>query len=209
MINGGVNSYLYMLVPHSTTGDSIYRGVPESELKINFPQTYNWLLYFHDLLLETRNRSGKFFDEKQYPFYRLDNVGPYTFQPYRVVWREQNKKMISCVISSLNTVALGNKTIVTDSKVLFCSFDDEKEAHYLCAVINSPTIAKIIESYTIDTQRGVDILKNIKIPKYNESNKIHKRLSKISISAHKAYSVRENTSDFELEIDKLVHRLFS
>ena len=166
-------------------------------------------MYFHDLLLETRNRSGKFFDEMSYPFYRLDNVGPYTFQPYQVVWREQNKSMVACVVSSLDIKGLGEKTIVTDSKVLFCSFDNEQEAHFLCAVINSPMITKLIESYTIDTQRGVDILANIKIPKFDNSNEIHKKLADVSLVAHSAYIEEKPLIVFEKRLDELVEQLFT
>ncbi|MDR1329149.1 MAG: N-6 DNA methylase [Oscillospiraceae bacterium] len=204
----GINSYLYMLVPHYSDGDGIYRGVPESELKIRHPKTWEWLMYFHDLLLETRIRSGKFFDEKLYPFYRLDNVGPYTFQPYHVVWREQNRAMVACVVSSIDTAGLGAKTVVTDSKVLFCSFDNEQEAHFLCAVINSPVITKLIESYTIDTQRGVDILSNIKIPKFSNSNKVHIQLAQASIKSHRAYNEKKNIEKIEKAIDTLVESLF-
>lgn len=201
----GIKSYLYILIPHYDTGDGIYRGVPEHDMKINYPETYSWLDYFRDLLLETRERNAKFFDAKSFPFYRLDNVGPYTFMPYKVVWREQHKKMTACVIGSVEDPYLGKKTIVTDSKVLFCALDNEDEAHYLCAIINSPTISEIIEAYTIETQRGVDILKNIKIPKYDSNNLYHQKLVKLSKIAHAAY--RKNKPEIISKCEKLIDRL--
>jgi hypothetical protein len=204
----GINSHLHMIVPHYSTGDGIYRGVPEKDLKIKHPKTYAWLMYFHDLLLETRIRSGKFYNPKHYPFYRLDNVGLYTFQPYHVIWREQNKSMIACVVSSVTTPELGEKIVVFDSKVLYCSFDNESEAHYLCSIINSPNIARIIESYTIDTQRGVDILNNIKIPQYEQSNPIHANLATASVEAHTAYLDGVDLTEIEKKLDALVDELF-
>lgn len=197
-----------MLVPHYSAGDGIYRGVPESDLKIQYPKTFEWLMYFHDVLLETRIRSGKFYDPSQFPFYKLDNVGPYTFKPYHVIWKEQSKMMVACVISSLNSTELGNKMIVTDSKVLYASFDNEDEAHYLCAIINSKTIAKIIESYTIDTQRGVDILKNIAIPPFNKDDNIHSELVNLSKQAHDAQKNGKTTVDIENNIDEIIPTLF-
>ena len=56
---------------------------------------------------------------------------------------------------------LGKKNVVTDSKVLFVSFDTEEESHYLCGILNSRIIGDIIEAYTIDTQsiaRRVDFV---------------------------------------------------
>jgi hypothetical protein len=205
----GISSYLYILLPHYNSGKGIYRGIPESELKVNYPKTFNWLYYFKDLLLETRIRSGKFFDEKTSPFYRLDNVGEYTFKNYHVVWREQHKNMTACVISSINDVYLGKKVVVVDSKVLGCALETNEEAHYLCAIINSPIITKLIEAYTIDTQRGVDILKNIRIPQFDTANKIHIKLSELSLEAHAAVEKGINVLSIECEIDKFVQELFN
>ncbi|MDK2840388.1 MAG: hypothetical protein PWQ83_1980 [Thermosipho sp. (in: thermotogales)] len=206
----GINSYLYMLVPHYNTGDGIYRGVPESDMKIQYPKTYSWLYQFKDLLLETRIRNAKFFNANVFPFYRLDNVGSYTFMPYKVVWREQHKKMTACVIGSVNDPFLGQKIIITDSKVLYCSLDNEDESHYLCAIINSPTIAQIIEGYTIDTQRGIDILKNIRIPKYDPEKTIHKKIAYLSKIAHKAYIKKDLVSIQKCEriIDNAIKKIF-
>lgn len=204
----GINSHIYMVVPHSNTGKSIYSGVPESELKTRFPKTYNWLNYFHDILLKTRITSGKFFNPKTQPFYRLDNVGPYTFQKYHVVWREQNKCMVSCVVSEIESEYLGLKPVVFDSKVLFCPLDDENEAYYLCALLNSQSIANIIDSYTISTNRGIDVLKNIKISKYDSSNANHVKLAELSKQAHENYKNAASNLTIEDEIEKIVKELF-
>lgn len=206
----GIKSYVYILLPHYNTGSSIYRGVPESDIKIQYPKTYSWLYQFKDILLKTRIRNAKFFDKEKFPFYRLDNVGPYTFMPYKVVWREQSKKMTACVVSEVNDPFLGPKVIIPDSKVLYCSFQNEDEAHYLCAVINSPTIAQIIQGYTIDTQRGIDILENIRIPQYNPKDSNHSTLAHLSKMAHEAYNQKnlENIEKYEHQIDRIVKKIF-
>lgn len=206
----GINSYLYMIVPHKNEGKGIYRGIDEKELKINFPRTYSWLHYFKDLLLETRIRSGKFFVEGKFPFYRLDNVGEYTFYDYKVVWKEQSKKLTSAVISTLDDEYLGNKTIVTDSKVLFVPLNNKDEAFYLCGILNSRVIGEIVEAYTIDTQRGVDIVKNINIPLYDDENAIHKQISNLSQYAHEQYVLDnfEEIENIEKQLEELVIQLF-
>ncbi len=202
----GLNSTLYMIVPHANTGKAIYKGIDEKELKTKYSKTYKWLFYFKDLLLETRIRSGKFFNPNVHPFYRLDNLGPYTFDKYKVIYKEQSKNMEAAVISTLNDKYLGTKQIVVDSKVLYLSFDNEHEANYVCAILNSSTIGKIINGYTIDVQKGVDILKNIKIPKYDSSNKLHKKLASLSIQAHQLYNLSKpkDVESIELKIEKVV-----
>lgn len=205
----GITSYIYMLVPHYNSGKSIYTGIPESELKINYPKTFDWLNYFHDLLLSTRITSGKFFNKDTQPFYRLDNVGPYTFSKYHVVWREQNKNMVACVIGNIDDPFLGEKSVVFDSKVLFCSLDVEEEAHYLCALLNSKTISNIIDSYTISTNRGIDILKNIKISKYDSSDAQHRKLAELSKQAHNNFVANIDNSSLEDEIEEAVLDLFN
>lgn len=206
----GLNSYLHMVVPHFASGSSIYRGVDVSTLKREYPKLYNWLYYFKDLLLETRIRSGKFFDPKQFPFYRLDNVGEYTFAKYKVLWKEQSKFMTAVVVSEIDDPALGRKTVVTDSKVLFVSLESKDEAHYLCGILNSRLIGKIIEAYTIDVQKGVDIVKNIRIPKFDSRNTNHMSVSKLSLKAHSAYVKKDwdEIEKFESELETLIPSIF-
>lgn len=207
----GLNSNIFMLVPHYTTGDGIYRGIPDSDLRTNYPRTYQWLYdNFHDVLLETRIRSAKFFDPQQFPWYRLDNVGEYTFKPYKMLWKEQSTAMNCCVVSSLNCPPLGNKLVVTDSKVLSTSFDDRNEAYYLCGVLNSREIEEIIQGYTISTNRGIDIVQNIKIPQYDSNNYSHVQIANLSIRAHEEY-INGNQSAIavcENEINNLVKTIF-
>ena len=183
----GINSYIYMLVPHSSKGEALYRGIPTETLQAKYYRTYDWLYYFHDLLRDTRIRSAKFFDVNQFPWYRLDNVGDYTFKPYKVLWQEQAKSLDCCVVSTIRDEFVFDKIVVTDSKVLFVPFDSEDEAHYLCGVLNSKIVEQIIQGYTIDTNRGTDIVKNIRIPRFDPTNPVHMEISKLSLSCHKAY----------------------
>ena len=200
-----------MLVPHHSSGESIYKGISESELRTKYPYTYRWLYdNWYDILLQTRIRSAKFFDANQFPWYRLDNVGEYTFKPYKILWKEQSSAMNCCVVSSLDCPYLGNKLVVTDSKVLSASFDNKDEAYYLCGVLNSHEIEEIIQGYTISTNRGIDIVKNIKIPTYSLNNENHKAIVRLSIKAHEAYKTNDETTieECENEINRIVPTIF-
>lgn len=206
----GIKDYLYMVVPHEIKGDSIYHGIKDNILKTKYSATYDWLYYFHDALLDSRIKSGKFFDPQKYPWYRLDNVGEYTFKPYKVLWKEQSQKLECCVVSSIDDEYVGNRIFVVDSKVLFVSFDTAEEAYYLCGVLNSADIEWIIRCYTINTNKGIDIVENIRIPKYDSSNTNHVQISNLSLKAHEAY-VSKNTDEvlaLEKQINKIVPEIF-
>ena len=205
----GINSYIYMFVPHDS-GKTAYRGVQESVLKTEYYRSYDWLFYFHDILLETRIRSAKFFDPQQFPWYRLDNVGPYTFSPYKVLWKEQAKAMQCCVVSSITNEFVTNKKVMVDSKVLFVALDNEMEAYYLCGLMNSQIVEDIVKGYTINTNRGVDIVKNINFPKFDSNNPNHVAIANASKRAHEAYKQEdeETISQQEILINQLVPVVF-
>lgn len=196
----GVNSYTYIMLPHQNKKGP-HNGVSESELKVSYTATFEWLSYWKKVLLETRERNSKFYDPKLDPFYVLDNVGLYTFSPFKVAWREQNKQMVACVLSVKPIEPLAGKLIIPDSKVLFCPLQHEDEAHFLCALLNSKPVTDIIEGYTLELQRGIDILENIRITKYDPQNTICQTLSKLSHLAHQKYPSEEDIKAIQSEID--------
>ncbi len=209
----GINGYVYMLVPHSenTVGETKY-GVDPGTLRADCPHTYSWLYdNWHDILLKTRIRSGKFFDKEKYPWYKLDNVGLYTFKPYHVLWAEQGVSVKCCVVSNASDRFLGQKLIVTDSKVLFVALDDRMEAHYLAAIINSEPIETIIKAYTISTNKGTDFVEKIAVPSFNDTHPLHQRLAELSIAAHQACANNDadGISKATKEINTIVPQIFS
>jgi len=209
-----VKSNEFMLVPHSVRHKY---GVPETELARDAPYTYMWLEYFHDELLDTRIQNGKFFNAKANPFYRLDNVGEYTFAPYKVLWKEQTGSMSAVVVSSyLNSIPRADpdlftedKIVVVDSKVLMLDVYNELEAYFVCGILNSPNIAEVIDGYAISTNRGVDVLKYIAIPKFDLSNAAHMEIAKISRRIHQAAKNGSNDSYLERDLSKAVFLMFT
>ena len=204
----GIIGGSYILVPHLKK-KGVHNAVSETDMKVNYTRTYEWLLYWKEVLLKTRNRNSKFYSEKLDPFYVLDNVGLYTFSKYKVVWREQNKKMVSAVISRKMDGPLAGKLIIPDSKVIFYGTDLEDDAHYLCAILNSGVVTEVIDAYVIETQRGTDIFKNIAIPLFDEDNPIHLELSNLSKKAHLFVSEGKDISDILTEINTKVTELFA
>ena len=210
-----VKSHEYILVPH--TAKHKY-GIPVKELAKIAPRTSNWLNYYHDELLASRIQNGKFFNAKTQPYYRLDNVGEYTYAPYKVLWKEQTGSMSAVVVGSyLESIpdadlALfsNDKTIVVDSKVLMLGLDNADEAHYVCGIMNAKDTVKVIDGYAISTNRGVDVLKYLAIPKFAPDNDAHQAVSKLSQEIHSKFKAKafDTISVLEERLNSAVRALF-
>lgn len=209
-----VKSNEFMLVPHTAR----YKyGVPELELASEAPETYMWLDYYHDELLSTRIQNGKFFNRDINPFYRLDNVGEYTYSPYKVLWKEQAGSMSAVVVGSYyesvpsadKTLFSEDKNIVVDSKVLMLDAYNEDEAYYVCGIINAPNVIKVVDGYAVSTNRGIDVLKYIAIPKYNPQNKQHRVIATISKDIHIRARNEKDYNELEANLSNHVHKLFT
>lgn len=209
-----VKSHEYMIVPHSK--EDKY-GIPEDVLAAQYPDAFAWLDFYHDGLLSSRIRNGKFFDPESNPFYRLDNVGVYTFSPYKVLWKEQSGRMAAVVVGRYNEsipnadkkLFSEDKPIVVDSKVLMLGLNDEMEAYFVCGVINAPSIADVIDGYAIGTNRGVDVLRYVAVPKYDNNNLLHLQIATESKHVHSVAQKDGDVSTLEMGLDGLVRKLFS
>lgn len=212
-----VKSNEYMLIPH--TAEFKY-GIPEVILAREAPETFQWLSFYHDELLDTRIQNGKFFNQETQPFYRLDNVGTYTYSPFKVLWKEQTGSMSAVVVSTyLKSIPdadehlfTEDKPVVVDSKVLMLDLYDEMEAYYVCGIINSPSVIEVVDGYAISTNRGVDVLKYIAIEKFNRRNEVHNKIAEISKMIHEKMKDTKGTADIS-QLEKLlnveIHKLFS
>lgn len=213
-----VKSNEFILVPHDK--DNIY-GIPTTQLARRAPRTYSWLKYYHDGLLASRIQNGKFFNPETQPFYRLDNVGVYSYSPYKVLWKEQTKNMSAVVVGTyydsipnadINLFS-SDKPIMVDSKVLMLACDNAEEAYYVCGIINAPSITEVIDGYAIQTNRGTDVLKYIHIPKFNPSDATHKSVSETSKKIHEESKLKklskEELDNYENLLDVAVTKLYT
>jgi len=100
---------------------------------------------------------------------------------------------------------------VVDSKVLFLSTDNHKEAYYVCGILNSNVITKIIDGYAVKTNRGTDVLKYIWIPKYDENNQ---NMVDISIQSMRIHQIARTSHSSEISkieeenLDNLVRQMY-
>ncbi|MEM1918154.1 MAG: hypothetical protein QW504_05680 [Sulfolobales archaeon] len=194
----------YIVLPHdSWTG----KPLTITELKQKYPDTYGYLYKFKEELksrsikpfLSLRNaiRKAKSGLERQQAlnkleenFYIVDNIGPYTFAPYKVVWKNiagaiTGKAEFSCaVIGSVSDKYLGIKPIIPNVKLMLIPLNSEDEAYYLSGILNSVITRFIVASYVIETDISTHIVDHIYIPKFDPNNPIHNQISQLSKKAH-------------------------
>lgn len=194
-----------ILVPQDPQQPS--RGFPSEQLEANFPNTFAYLNRFR-AELSSRAVYRKLLAPSGEPFYAMYNVGDYTFAPYKLIWRYIASELMCTVIGSTNFVGLGTKTIVPDSKLVLVSFEDEEEAHFLCAVLNSILARYIAACYVVGTQISTHILDFIAVPRFERDNALHQRLVLSSLQAHSVAAAGNSVEEIEREIDALAATLW-
>jgi hypothetical protein len=212
-----VGEFGNIIITHdSTTGEPLQ----ESKMKIEYPKLYSYLKNFK---AELEKRTIKPFLGKKHktPFYRLDNIGRYTFAPYKVVWKRIAGAITGKAVSFAAAVVKGaeeGKPIIPDDSLIMIDFNELEEAYYVSAVLNSSIIRLIIASYTYELRQETHITRYVRIPKFDTSNSLHRNISALSSKAHllasryygegdmKAY---EELSKVEDEIDKHVAQLYN
>ncbi|MEO0096953.1 MAG: N-6 DNA methylase [candidate division WOR-3 bacterium] len=203
-----VKPQIFMLVVQNP---KTRRGYPEDFMQKNYPRTYNYLLKFKDILLN-RPLYKKYHKQVNAPFYSQFNISEETFARYKVVWKRMTNDLIAVVISQLKT-PFGFKTAISLETTAFIPTNNESEAHYLCAIINSNPVREFVKSFS-SPGRGFGtplVMEHIGIPKFDPNNEIHKQISYLSKECHK---LKEEGKDKEIEklekeIDLLVKKLFN
>jgi hypothetical protein len=201
---GFAPSLYIILAQDHLTGNKAYT---EKHLSEKYPLTFE---YFNSFKKELLNRTHykKHFEAQEAPFYSTYNVGSYTFAKYKVAWKYISQRLDCCVLGEYEDKNLGRKVVIPDTKLVIISFDEEDEAHYVCALLNSSPSMFIVKAYVVETQIAPHILNNIAIPKYEESNIIHKDLVHLSKLCHEKVASGIEVIDLEKQIDELSARLW-
>jgi hypothetical protein len=182
---------------------------PESWMATHVPLTYAYLRQFKDILL---SRGSKVVRElaQETEFYAMYGIGEYTFAKYRVVWKRMASKMAVVVLSRLRTPFGLKIAISTDTTSLF-AVDNEKEAHYLCGILNSATVDEYIRSFS-SAGRGFgapSVMSNLAIPSFSSDNKIHMKIAELSQKAHNLVAQGKEIKKLQDELSEAVKKLWN
>jgi len=205
----GLDSNFFVLLVNNK--DNPMRGYDESVMKSRWPLTFSYLTKFREELLQ-RTSYKKFHLKSDAPFYSQYNIGNYTFSRYKVVWKRMTTDIVATVISETKT-PFGYKQIISlDTTVIF-SVENESEAHYLCAIINSKLVRDFIKSFS-SAGRGFgtpSVMEHVGIPKFDPKNSLHQKLAVISKKCHqlKTNGKEKEIEKLEKENDELVEQLFN
>ena len=156
------------------------RALSQDQMARQLPGTYAYFKQ-HEARLRRRSGFSRFFNPEVDPFYSVYNMGPYTLSPFKVVWREQAALLTCAVIGSHQ-----GRLIIPDHKLTLCPFEDETEAHYLCAFLSSTPARFLVQSYAISTSVATHLLKYLKIPAYDPRLEDHATLATASLQGHRA-----------------------
>lgn len=204
----GATSEIFMLLVNDP--DNPMSGYKENIMKSNWPRIYSYLTGFKKELLD-RALYKKFHESAGNPFYSQYNIGSYTFARYKVVWKRMTNDLIATVISQFKT-PFGYKTIVPLETTSLIATNNESEAHYLCAIINSTLVRDFIKSFS-SAGRGFgtpSVMEHVGIPKFDPKSKLHQKLASISKTCHqlKLKGKEKEIEKLEKENDGLVKKLF-
>ena len=169
----------YQIIPNQH-----YENVlSEEEFADQYPLTYSYFKNYEQLL---KNRSTYKRYQSHLPFYVIYCVGEYSFQPFKVVWLEQQnpKQFRASVISSLDSSEVPNNLIIPDHKLYFASFEQELEAHYLSAILNSLSVRTWLGGFLLGKQIGTTIFEYMNLPKFDPNNTHCQNLAEISKRIH-------------------------
>jgi hypothetical protein len=178
--------------------ESPAKGFSEAEMQAKCPKTYSYFKQFEDQLRK-RPAFKQFFDADTAPFYSVYNVGPYTFEPHKVVWREQ----ASFLTAAVANVPAQTNPIVPDHKLMLCPGSSAQEVHYICALLNSLPAQFIVKGYSLETSVSTHIFKYVSISQFDRKEKAHQALAANSQALHEATAAGETEKVAQLEADNI------
>jgi len=179
-------------------------GFDEGWLKASLPQTYSYLRRFQPVLLERKSKVLPI-----PPFYSIYGVGPQTFSPYKVVWGRVANEVNACVISSSATRFTGTPKLVLPFETIIIPLNDEQEAHYVCALINSSPARIVIKAYIV-LHPDTHVLRHVSIPRFDGGNPAHIRLAELSQQAHQlaAAGDKAGLAEVEAQVDQAAEEMW-
>jgi hypothetical protein len=127
---------------------------------------------------------------------------------------QQNpKEFRAAVIAEDVSSPLPNRAIVPDQKLYMLSLDDEEEAHFVCGVLNSKHLRRILGGFLVGKQTSTTPFRYVRIPPYHASNPDHTAIARASKEAHAQRAGTRVTGDLDAaqqgQLDGLVLRLFA
>ena len=175
------------LKPFSISPDPKYRIlVPQrgmhgdERLHIDCDRTHKFLNRFQK---ELRRRGSYRRYQQGQPFWSTWSTGPYTFSPYKVLWKEMSgSRFCAAYIGSIDDPVLGRKVAIPDHKLYMVPVNTIQEAQFLTGILNAPSIVRAVGAYAAQLSLGTSVIKYLNIPTMDLTNSNHARIIDLSAS---------------------------
>lgn len=170
------------------------------------PRLANYYIENKKMILEQTGYNERIIGRENAEFYALARVGEYSYAQNYVVFRD-NTKWAAAVISDVNTSWGGMKrplfqnhavSICEDNNGNYITLD---EAYYICGIMNTEIVYKYMMQSS--DSRSFPIRPRIYIPKYDEYNRIHRSIVRLSKQAHEVYNNTEKMKIIVQEMNDL------
>ncbi|MEZ5358110.1 MAG: N-6 DNA methylase [Candidatus Zixiibacteriota bacterium] len=192
----------YYIVTH--TADTGMKAISEDHMQAAYPKT---LSYFHHFQAQLGTRSLHRRWGAQQPYYAMYGIGPYTFAPFRVAWKRTTRDFSAVVLSTIHDDILGEKQLLANGKVMIIPFEDEAEAHFVCAVLNASVFRERINN-SITSEAHRDIIRVIPWKKFDPSLHYHQKLISLSKQLHainrQPFEDIKDQQTLEAELDLII-----
>jgi hypothetical protein len=175
VVKFGLFGHDLQLVPLRRMGED-----NEAELREQCPRTYDYLVANRDRLA---SRASSWLDRG--PFYTLFGLGDYTWADYKVVWCRLGFKPHFAVVSTREDPDLGEKQVVPGDHCMFVATDERREAHLLCALLNSAPYQRTIRSIASNGKSSLSksVISKLRLPEW-AGTAVQAELASLSMAAH-------------------------
>ena len=175
----------------------------DESLPVTQPKLFKFLSKYREIL-EVRSSYLRF--QKGKAFWSIWSTGEYTFSKYKVVWKEMSGSRFVAAYIDESDFNNSSKIIIPDHKVYFVPLDNENEAAYLTAFLNSRLVAEAINAYSAALSLGTSVTDYLNIPKFDENNST---MMELATMAKKFTEGVIPTSADEIMLDTLVKKLIA
>ncbi len=138
------------------------------------PRTFRFLTRFRS---ELEKRASYRRYQRNKPFWSTWSTGPYTFSPYKVLWKEMSgHRFCAAYVGTIDDPVLGLKVAIPDHKLYMVPVGTIEEAQFLTGLLNAPTISEAIAGYAAQLSLGTSVMEYLKIPPLDIDDDDHQRI---------------------------------
>ncbi|HYG60042.1 MAG TPA: hypothetical protein VD902_18405 [Symbiobacteriaceae bacterium] len=183
----------YILMAH--TRDSGIEPVAEADLTAECPLTRAYLEKARPALEARRAVRFRWGGTLKQGWYRLFEVGTYTFKPVKVMIKAQvATTLVAAVAEPVDDPYLGNTIVIPDQTVSFIGCRSREEAYFYCGLLNSAPLRAMYQSlgYKHMTKR---VFQSLPLPLYNPADPLHTALAAAAVRRAEAGAGLEAEGD--------------